>query len=188
MAKKKQEITADGIPVYCAHDDLLSPSALKPCPSNPNKHPDEQIRLLAKNIKHLGRRHPITVSNRSGQIVAGHARRLAAMQLGVSECPVDYQDFESEEAEHLVLLSDNVLSELSELDMPSSVEMLVNIDAGDIDLELSGWSQAELERIMTYSSGNISSGEGEGSGSGKSKQVTCPECGAQFIAGKECRP
>lgn len=70
-----------------------------PNPRNPNKHPKKQIELLAKIIKAQGWRAPITVSNRSGFIVRGHARLEAAKLLGLTECPVDFQDYENEAVE-----------------------------------------------------------------------------------------
>jgi hypothetical protein len=46
-AKKDYKAVADGVKVYCNHDKLLSVSELIPHPNNPNKHPEEQIELLA---------------------------------------------------------------------------------------------------------------------------------------------
>ena len=66
------------IPVYCAYDEEIAISELKPNPRNPNTHPKEQIELLAKIIKKTGWRSPITVSTLSGMIVKGHGRLMAA--------------------------------------------------------------------------------------------------------------
>lgn len=44
--------TADGIMVYCAFDEVVDISTLVPNPRNPNKHPKDQLELLAKIIKH----------------------------------------------------------------------------------------------------------------------------------------
>jgi hypothetical protein len=64
----------DGIIVHCSHDRIVPLAELKLNQRNYNKHPAQQIDLLAKNIKAVGWRHPITVSKLSGLIVAGHAR------------------------------------------------------------------------------------------------------------------
>ena len=79
----------DGILVHCAHDRLVPLKDINPNPRNYNKHPEAQIELLAKNIKSVGWRHPITVSNLSGQIVAGHARLEAAKDRMKSETIID---------------------------------------------------------------------------------------------------
>ncbi len=62
------------VPVWCAHDAIVDCVELKPNPKNPNTHPKSQIELLGKIITKQGWRMPITVSNRSGLIVKGHAR------------------------------------------------------------------------------------------------------------------
>ena len=95
----KPKAMADSIAVYCAHDKIADTDELVGNPRNPNKHPQDQITALAKIIKRQGWRHPIVVSNRSGFVVKGHGRLLAAKELGVSQAPVDYQDYESEASE-----------------------------------------------------------------------------------------
>ena len=69
---------ADGVPVFCAHDAIVPLKDLRPNPKNPNQHPPEQIKLLASIIRATGWRGPITVSKRSGYIVKGHGRMMAA--------------------------------------------------------------------------------------------------------------
>ena len=69
---------ADGVPVFCAHDAIVPLKDLRPNPKNPNQHPPEQIKLLSSIIRATGWRGPITVSKRSGYIVKGHGRMMAA--------------------------------------------------------------------------------------------------------------
>ena len=106
--KPKAKALASGIEVWCAHERLSPIEELKPNPRNPNKHPEEQLELLAKNIRYFGWRHCITVSKRSGCIVAGHGRMLAAQKLDARLVPVDYQDFASDDEELAVLLADTL--------------------------------------------------------------------------------
>ena len=58
MDEEKKTITpkatADGVPVYCSHDAVVDTIKMVPNPANPNKHPDDQIKLLAKIIKASG--------------------------------------------------------------------------------------------------------------------------------------
>ena len=105
------------VTIYCAHTELVNIEKVIPNPKNPNKHPDKQIAMLAKIIDAQGWRAPITVSKRSGFIVRGHGRLMAAQKLGLSQVPVDYQDYESEAAEWADLIADNRLSELAEIDL-----------------------------------------------------------------------
>ena len=102
--------------IKCKYEQLVDPSSLIPNPRNPNKHSDNQINLLIKLIKYQGFRHPIIVSKRSGFVAAGHGRLMAALKLGMTEVPVDFQDFENEAQEYQFIVSDNAIAELAELD------------------------------------------------------------------------
>ena len=143
----KAKALANGIEVWCSFDELVSVDSLNPNPKNPNKHPDSQIELLSKNIKYLGWRHPITVSKRSGFIVAGHGRLMAAKKLGVQIVPVDYQDFNSDADEMAVLVADNRLAELSETSEEDLKNILSELD-GKIEIDLTGFSDAEVEQLL----------------------------------------
>lgn len=143
----KAKALANGIEVWCSFDELVSVDSLNPNPKNPNKHPDSQIELLSKNIKYLGWRHPITVSKRSGFIVAGHGRLMAAKKLGVQIVPVDYQDFNSDADEMAVLVADNRVAELSETSEEDLKNILSELD-GKIEIDLTGFSDAEVEQLL----------------------------------------
>lgn len=143
----KAKALANGIEVWCSFDELVSIDSLNPNPKNPNKHPDSQIELLSKNIKYLGWRHPITVSKRSGFIVAGHGRLMAAKKLGIQIVPVDYQEFNSDADEIAVLVADNRLAELSETSEEDLKNILSELD-GKIEIDLTGFSDAEVEQLL----------------------------------------
>ena len=106
------------IKVNCAYKRLVPIEDIKPNPGNPNTHPETQVERLANNIKTLGWRLPITVSNLSGFIVRGHARLMAAQRLKLKRCPVDYQDYENAELEWADLIADNHIAELAESHEP----------------------------------------------------------------------
>lgn len=143
---------ADTVAVYCAHDRIVDTDELIGNPRNPNKHPKEQINALAKIIKRQGWRHPIVVSNRSGFVVKGHGRLLAAKELGAKQVPVDYQDYESEASEYADLMADNKIQEFSELDMKMSADILQDIkDSGDIELEMSAFTEEALNELLAKS-------------------------------------
>jgi DNA modification methylase len=139
----------DGIPVYCRYDEAVDIDKITGHPRNPNKHSDEQIALLAKIIKASGWRNPICVSNRSGFVIKGHGRLMAARVLGASLAPVEYQDYESEAAEYNDLIADNRIAELAERDMSIIKDLLEELDTGANDMDLTGYTEAEIERLMT---------------------------------------
>lgn len=138
------------IPVFCAHDELLDIGKAVPNPKNPNEHPEEQIKLLAKIIKAQGWRQPITISNRSGLIVKGHGRLKAAYLLGCDQVPIDYQNYATEAEEIADLTADNRLAELAEMNDNMLAELLEEFknEAGEMPMELTGYTEDELEDLL----------------------------------------
>lgn len=137
------------VAVNCAFDEMVPIHKLVRNPRNPNTHPDEQIRLLAKVIDYQGWRNPIVVSTRSGFIVKGHARLSAAELLQLEEVPVDNQDYESEAQEWADMLADNRLAELAEIDRTVLKDLIGEMDTGAVDMELTGYTDQAIEGLMT---------------------------------------
>lgn len=135
---KPKAITEDGFKVFCAFDSLTATDDLKPNPNNPNKHPKEQIKQLAKIIKFNGWRAPITVSKRSGFIVRGHGRLAAAKELGTTSVPVDFQEYDDDASEYADLIADNQIAELSATDDLMLDNLLSSDIFKDFDLDLAG--------------------------------------------------
>lgn len=146
--ENKARILADGIEVWCAYDKLVKVEELIPHPKNPNTHPQNQIKILAQNIRYHGWRHPIVVSKLSGYIVAGHGRLEAARELGVSIVPVEYQDFATEDNELAVLVGDNRLAELSTLDLNGLQDIIDGFKASDFDTILAGFEPTDLDALL----------------------------------------
>lgn len=134
--------------INCSHDELRDIVNLTAHPKNPNTHNDEQIRLLSEIIKHQGWRNPIVISNRSGFIVAGHGRLLAAEKLKLKKVPVDVQDFKTEADELAHLIADNRIAELSEIDRGTLADIIGELDDGLFDLQLTGFSLANIDELM----------------------------------------
>lgn len=204
--KKKEEkkfrgngTNIDGIAVYCSNTAIIPIGQMKPHPKNPNKHPQNQITLLAKIIKVQGWRAPITVSDLSGFIIKGHARLEAAKMLGLSAVPVDAQHYDNEEAEYSDMLADNRIAELSELDMSGVKDILQELDTGKLDMDLTGYDSVSIETLMnqyhpTIDRSHVSnedvsdarSGINNSVGSTEDKRsILCPKCGHNFLIDKE---
>lgn len=139
--------TASGIVVHCAFDEIVPTVSLIGNPRNPNKHPDSQIKLLAQIIGTQGWRAPITVSNRSGFVVRGHGRLLAAQLAGWDQVPVDRQDYATEAEEWADLIADNRLAELAETDDEALLAMLRELESSQV-LPLTGYSDQDLLQLL----------------------------------------
>lgn len=149
MSEIQAKAMAGDVPVYCSHDEIVEAVKLVPNPKNPNQHPPEQIRLLGQIIQTAGWRQPITVSKRSGFIVKGHGRLMAAQAAGLELIPVDYQEYASEAAEYADLIADNRLAELSEIDSGMLRDLLAEIDLEEVPIELTGYDEDFLAELMS---------------------------------------
>lgn len=144
-------IILDGVPVFCAFDEIADTAQLKPHPQNPNTHPESQIALLGRVIRQTGWRAPITVSKLSGYLIKGHGRLLAAKAEGMKKVPVEYQEFKSTDEELAALVADNRIAELAEIDQAMLSDIFKGIDTDEIPIELTGYTAeqiGELEKAL----------------------------------------
>lgn len=166
------------VKVHCSYDEMVDIVKVVPNPRNPNTHSDKQIELLAKIIDYQGWRAPITVSKRSGFVVRGHGRLLAAEALGLEKVPVDYQDYANEAEEWADLIADNRLAELSELDNEMLKDLIQEIDSGEIDLTLTGYDEDAIESLLTpIDIDDFFRDHEEPSNEKEEGAKTCPHCG-----------
>jgi len=118
-------------------------------PKNRNKHPPEQLERLAEILRYQGFRVPGVISNRTGYLMAGEGRYLAAKLAGLDSMPVIYQDFESEEQEYAFGVSDNAVAAWAELDLAGINSEVGNLGP-DFDLDMLGIKDFVLEPADKY--------------------------------------
>jgi hypothetical protein len=120
-------------------------------PRNPNHHPQEQIDLFAKILRHQGFRRPVVVSKRSNLMVSGHGMLEAAIACKCKEVPVDFQDFPDEESETAHMMADNELAKFAQSDKAQMERLLSELEKSNFDLELTGIMEraekTELKRL-----------------------------------------
>ena len=141
--------TDDGVPVFCAYDEIVPLCDIRPNPGNPNEHNKQQVRLLGDIIRATGWRAPITVSKRSGLITKGHGRKMAAEAMGWGSAPVEYQEYANEEEEHADLIADNRIAELANIDTGKLMDMIQGMDNGIVPIELTGFAEEDLQKIVS---------------------------------------
>jgi DNA modification methylase len=121
--------------------------SLIPYARNARTHSDEQVAQIAASIAEFGWTNPILAGS-DGIIIAGHARLLAARKLGMTEVPVIVLDHLTETQRRALVLADNRLA----LDAGWDEEMLrvelESIRDDGFDLELTGFSDDELEDLL----------------------------------------
>ena len=63
--------------------------------------------------------------------------------------PVDYQNYASEAEEYADLVADNRIAELAEIDNKMLADIFAEIDTGEIPMELTGFTDEEVEDLIT---------------------------------------
>lgn len=176
------------IAVHCSYDKMVYTHKLIPNPQNPNMHPPEQIEQLAEIIKITGWRSPITVSKRSGYIVKGHGRLMAAELLECEKVPVDYQDYENDSLELADLMADNRIAELSQINKRKLLNLFEEFDTGEVDFSTSGYDEKYYKELAhsfdEYERKEIEVVEEEEEEEEEEvetkKLIICPNCGQKI--------
>src|SRR5712671_1403394 len=106
---------------------------LIPYAKNARTHTDAQVAAIAASIKEWGWTTPALVGE-DGGLIAGHARVLAARQLGIAEIPVMVAAGWSEAQKRAYVLADNQLA----ITGSGWDTELLRLELGELNLE--GWS------------------------------------------------
>jgi ParB-like chromosome segregation protein Spo0J len=123
-------------------------SELSPAKYNPRTISSDSLGRLTKSLSELGNLQPITWNAKTGNIVGGHQRLKCYSALGKEEVEVwaVWLDEVQEKAANIAL---NKLS--GEFDMPKLKDILEEIDVGEIDVDITGFSLEEISKMMEAS-------------------------------------
>jgi DNA modification methylase len=133
------------------NDEYRKPSSLTPHPNNVRTHSGEQLRRIAASIKEFGFTNPVLI-DKNDVILAGHARTAAAKKMGLAKIPVRVLNGLTEAKKRAYVLADNKIAEMAGYDRSALVVELQDLSAllatEDLELELTGFSQAEFDALM----------------------------------------
>jgi len=113
-------------------------NSLTPYVNNPRTHSDSQIDRLVQSLKEFGFVNPILTDD-DGQIIAGHGRLMAAMNLGLATVPVIRLSHLSEEQRRAYVIADNQLALNSGWDDDLLQQELKALGDVGFDLTVLGW-------------------------------------------------
>lgn len=105
---------------------------IKPYANNPRFN-DNAVEYVAKSIKEFGFQQPIVV-DKNNEIIVGHTRYKASLELGLKEVPVVVADNLTDEQVKAYRLADNKVSEKSEWNydlLDIELDDILDIDMGD---------------------------------------------------------
>ena len=126
--------------------DYIAIEKLKPFLGNPRKN-DESVDAVVKSIEAFGYTNPILVRRENNEIIAGHTRLKALQKMGAEQAPVIYLDLNETDA-RVYSVFDNKSVENAEWDFPKLADLLVDFDQIDVDLDLTGFDEDGIKRII----------------------------------------
>jgi DNA modification methylase len=132
--------------------EYLSPMALLANPQNARTHSRAQRRKIERSIRRFGFINP-PIIDESRNIIAGHGRVQAALELGLDRVPVIKIEGMSEAEKRAYALADNKIAEEAGWDralLASELgELAALLPAIDMDLDDTGFNPGEIDAILS---------------------------------------
>ena len=131
---------------------MVSARSLKPSARNPRTHSKKQIRQIADSMRRLGKwTHPLLIDEHKN-LIAGHARLMAAAELGLKSVPVFVMAGLSDAEKRALALADNKISTNAGWDRQLLAtelsELAILLPECNLDLEITGFEPAEIDFLM----------------------------------------
>lgn len=127
---------------------VLSVEALLPYAGNSRTHSDAQVAALASSILEFGFTTPV-LAQKNGQIVAGHARVLAAKQAGLADVPVIFVDHLSAAQIRALVIADNKIATMAGWDYEQLRKELEYLSEMNYDLGKTAFTDEELNNLLS---------------------------------------
>jgi DNA modification methylase len=135
-------------------------SRLRPHAGNARTHSKKQIRQIANSIQRFGFTNPVLVGD-DGEILAGHGRVEAAKLLGFESVPTVLLRHLDETQRRAYVLADNKLAINAGWDRDTLAIELQGLINLDFDVELTGFSLAEIDLVLDEARDSSPSGSPE---------------------------
>ena len=126
--------------------EYVPTAELKPAPYNPRTITDDEMERLKASMREFGVVDPLIVNTTTGFVVGGNQRLEAARQLKIKTLPVVRVKM-TKAREKALNLALNKIS--GDWDMPLLKDLLQELDTGEFDMELTGFTEQEIEDLMT---------------------------------------
>jgi DNA modification methylase len=122
-------------------------TALRPFPRNARQHTEAQIAQVAASIQEWGWTNAVLVDE-TGEIIAGHARVLAAQRLGLKDIPVIVARGWSEAQRRAYVIADNKLALNASWDEGLLQLELAELKGFEFDVGLTGFAAGEIDELF----------------------------------------
>ena len=157
---------------------MVAVDVLTPYDRNARKHSDQQVQQIANSIKEFGFTNPVLIDE-AGRVLAGHGRLQAAQLLGMEEVPTLVVEGLTDAQKRAYTLADNKIAENAEWDLDIVGAELRDL-AGNIDLEVIGWSAEEIAKLMDGPE-FVPASEDDQSKLDQKSATRCPSCGHEWV-------
>jgi DNA modification methylase len=124
-------------------------SQLNPAAYNPRKDlqpGDPEYEKLKRSMQEFGYVEPIVWNKRSGNIVGGHQRYKILLDMGMQEVDCVVVDLDETKEKVLNLALNKIQGDWDYLKLK---DLLLELDTGEFDIELTGFGMDEIEELMT---------------------------------------
>ena len=122
---------------------------LNPAAYNPRKDlqpGDPEYEKLKRSMQEFGYVEPIVWNKRTGNIVGGHQRYKILLDMGMQEVDCAVVDLDETKEKALNLALNKIKGEWN---VEFLKDILLELDTGDFDIELTGFDYDELEEMTT---------------------------------------
>jgi ParB-like chromosome segregation protein Spo0J len=134
---------------------------LIPYARNARTHDEAQVAKIAASIREFGFNNPVLLDGAKG-LVAGHGRLLAAYKLGLAIVPTIDLHHLTDAQRRAYILADNRIAEDAKWDKEMLAMELGDLALEDgLDLSLTGFEEAEVEKLLDDTSGPAADGGGD---------------------------
>ncbi len=152
---------------------MVAVDSLIPYARNARTHSDDQVAQIAASISEFGFTNPILTDGEKG-VIAGHGRLAAARKLSLTQVPVIELGHLTAIQKKAYILADNRIAANAGWDEELLKLEIAELDEADFNLELMGFGDEELERLLN----------GDGDTTGLTEDDAVPELPAEPVSKK----
>lgn len=159
---------------------MVSLDRLVPYEGNPRIEGKEQVERIQLSLEGYGFVEPVIAFEDEKlpggmlMVVVGHQRLKAAAAHGEKAVPTIVYPFRNKRHAVGYNIASNRLAEMSSWDIPKLKENIEYLDTGELDLELTGFSEPEIVKFITWTKNKGGKEEEPGTAN------KCPKCGYEW--------
>lgn len=129
--------------------EIIPLEKINPVRYNPRKDlqlGDLEYEKLKKSIQEFGVVDPLIWNKRTGNLVGGHQRLKVLQEMGYTEAHVSIVDLDDKQEKALNIALNKINGEW---DNAKLKDLLIELDDGSFNIELTGFNIDEIEELMT---------------------------------------